>query len=211
MERCFAVPGFEAVDCGVVAWPMSVIRLTAADRAPLTALAARILAAWRDYTDEQAFIFAETNREAHNTVTPIARMKNGRYQLDLVLRNNITTPEYPLGVFHPHQRLHHIKKENIGLIEVMGLAVLPRRLKEELAEVERCLTCGCAAAPGSPAAKHAEWMAELRERYTFTPENTADILRREVGQVFAAVLEDAGVFKRDAAGRAAFARFIGTI
>ena len=208
IEERFSVPGYEDVDCGVVAWPMSVIRLTSPDRARVTALAGRILSCWRGYTDADAFIFAETGGEAHNTITPIARMSGGQYQLDLVLRNNITTEEYPLGVFHPHPELHHIKKENIGLIEVMGLAVLPRRLKTELAALEKCLVSGGDLCAGEETAKHAEWARELMRRYDFTAENAADILRHEVGQVFKTVLEHAGVFKRDERGRAAFRRFI---
>ena len=208
IEERFSVPGYEDVDCGVVAWPMSVIRLTSPDRARVTALAGHILSCWRGYTDADAFIFAETGGEAHNTITPIARMSGGQYQLDLVLRNNITTEEYPLGVFHPHPELHHIKKENIGLIEVMGLAVLPRRLKAELAALEKCLVSGGDLCAGEETAKHAEWARELMRRYDFTAENAADILRHEVGQVFKTVLEHAGVFKRDERGRAAFRRFI---
>lgn len=208
IEERFSVPGYEDVDCGVVAWPMSVIRLTSPDRARVTALAGRILSCWRGYTDADAFIFAETGGEAHNTITPIARMSGGQYQLDLVLRNNITTEEYPLGVFHPHPELHHIKKENIGLIEVMGLAVLPRRLKTELAALEKCLVSGGDLCAGEETAKHAEWARELMRRYDFAAENAAGILRHEVGQVFKTVLEHAGVFKRDERGRAAFRRFI---
>ena len=208
IEERFSVPGYEDVDCGVVAWPMSVIRLTSPDRARVTALAGHILSCWRGYTDADAFIFAETGGEAHNTITPIARMSGGQYQLDLVLRNNITTEEYPLGVFHPHPELHHIKKENIGLIEVMGLAVLPRRLKTELAALEKCLVSGGDLCAGEETAKHAEWARELMRRYDFTAENAAGILRHEVGQVFKTVLEHAGVFKRDERGRAAFRRFI---
>ena len=208
IEERFSVPGYEDVDCGVVAWPMSVIRLTSPDRARVTALAGHILSCWRGYTDADAFIFAETGGEAHNTITPIARMSGGQYQLDLVLRNNITTEEYPLGVFHPHPELHHIKKENIGLIEVMGLAVLPRRLKAELAALEKCLVSGGDLCAGEETAKHAEWARELMRRYDFTAENAAGILLHEVGQVFKTVLEHAGVFKRDERGRAAFRRFI---
>ena len=211
VEERFTVPGFEDVECGIAAWPMSVIRLTAADRHRLSALAVRILDAWRGYSDPSAFIFAETDGEAHSTVTPIARMSGGRYQLDLVLRNNITTEEYPLGVFHPHPELHHIKKENIGLIEVQGLAILPRRLKHELGELERCLVDGGDLCASDATAKHAAWAQELRAKYDFTPDNTAAILRREVGEVFKTVLEHAGVFKRDAAGREAFRRFIRSI
>ncbi len=208
IERRFTVKGYEDVESGVAAWPMSVIRLTSDNRAKLTGLAERILISWRGYTDESAFIFAETDGEKHSTITPIARRVDGKYQLDLVLRNNICTEDCPLGVFHPHAELHHIKKENIGLIEVMGLAVLPRRLKEELAALEDCLISGGDLGASEATAKHAPWAEELKSRYTFTAENAGDILRHEVGQVFKTVLEHAGVFKRDAAGQAAFDRFI---
>ena len=202
--------GFDDIRAGIVKWPMSVLRLTGPDSDRLVELADRILRAWRGYTDESAFVFAETDGEPHNTITPIARRRGADYELDLVLRNNITTPEHPLGVFHPHAALHHIKKENIGLIEVMGLAVLPARLKGELAALEQAILSGADIRADETLGKHADWVEELKTRYTFTPENTADILRREVGAVFAQVLEDAGVFKRNEAGRAAFRRFLGT-
>ena len=211
VETPFTVPGFDAVDCGVVRWPMSVIRLTSADRAQLVDLADRILGKWRGYTDEAAFVFSETNGEPHNTITPIARMRNGKYELDLVLRNNITTEEHPLGVFHPHAELHHIKKENIGLIEVMGLAVLPARLKTELAALGEAILAGADITADPVLAKHADWVASFRGNYEITPDNVDEILKKEVGKVFAEVLEHAGVFKRDAGGKAAFARFIATI
>ena len=211
VETPFTVPGFDAVDCGVVRWPMSVIRLTSADRAQLVDLADRILGKWRGYTDEAAFVFSETDGEPHNTITPIARMRNGKYELDLVLRNNITTEEHPLGVFHPHAELHHIKKENIGLIEVMGLAVLPARLKTELAALGEAILAGADIAADPVLAKHADWVASFRGNYEITPDNVDEILKKEVGKVFAEVLEHAGVFKRDAGGKAAFARFIATI
>ena len=211
VETPFTVPGFDAVDCGGVRWPMSVIRLTSADRAQLVDLADRILGKWRGYTDEAAFVFSETDGEPHNTITPIARMRNGKYELDLVLRNNITTEEHPLGVFHPHAELHHIKKENIGLIEVMGLAVLPARLKTELAALGEAILAGADIAADPVLAKHADWVASFRGNYEITPDNVDEILKKEVGKVFAEVLEHAGVFKRDAGGKAAFARFIATI
>ena len=211
VETPFTVPGFDAVDCGVVRWPMSVIRLTSADRTQLVDLADRILGKWRSYTDEAAFVFSETDGEPHNTITPIARMRNGKYELDLVLRNNITTEEHPLGVFHPHAELHHIKKENIGLIEVMGLAVLPARLKTELAALGEAILAGADITADPVLAKHADWVASFRGNYKITPDNVDEILKKEVGKVFAEVLEHAGVFKRDAGGKAAFARFIATI
>ena len=208
VEREISFPGFEDVQAGIVKWPMSVIRLRCKDDNRLVELADKILLSWRGYTDEDAFIFAHTDGEPHNTITPIARMREGAYELDLVLRNNITTPEYPLGVYHPHQELHHIKKENIGLIEVMGLAVLPARLKGELAELAQALVEGADIRANETLEKHADWAEELKGRYTFTQENAMDILQAEVGKVFAAVLEHAGVYKCTDEGRAAFLRFV---
>ena len=198
---------FEDVEAGIVKWPMSVIRLRGADRSRVAALAEKILKLWRGYTDESAYIFAETEGTPHSTITPIARRKDGDYELDLVLRNNITTEDLPLGVYHPHPELHHIKKENIGLIEVMGLAVLPSRLKSELEALRRAILAGDDLRADPLTASHADWAEELKTRYPFTEENTEAILRQEVGAVFMQVLTDAGVFKRDEAGRAAFLRF----
>ena len=206
VEREISFAGFEDVRAGIVRWPLSVIRLTCADRARLTGLAVRILDRWRAYTDEPAFIFAETEGVPHNTVTPIARRRGEDYELDLVLRNNITTKEHPLGVYHPHAELHHIKKENIGLIEVMGLAVLPARLRQELAGVKEALLSG--APLEGDLEKHAPWAEELKKKYVFTPENADGILRCEVGKVFAKVLEHAGVYQRNEAGAEAFLRFV---
>ena len=211
VERKWVFPGFEDVDAGIVHWPMSCIRLTSEDDARLVELADKILTAWRGYSDEKCFIFAETDGEPHNTITPIARMRDGKFELDLVLRNNITTAEYPLGVYHPHQELHHIKKENIGLIEVMGLAVLPARLKAELNGVARALARGEDLRADETLAKHADWTEELKARYTFTEENAEKILRREVGVVFATVLEHAGVYKCTPEGREAFLRFVQSV
>ena len=211
VEREVRFADFPAVRAGVVRWPMSVIRLTSADRAQLLALAERILARWRGYSDPEAGVFAETDGVPHNTITPIARRRGADYELDLVLRCNITTPELPLGVFHPHPELHHIKKENIGLIEVMGLAVLPARLKKELEGVRTAILTGADLRQDETLGKHADWVDELRQRYDFTPENTEDILRQEVGAVFTRVLEDAGVFKRNDAGQRAFGRFLAAI
>ena len=208
-EVCFA--GFEDVSTGIVKWPMSVIRLRCADDNRLVELADRILTAWRGYTDEAAFIFAETNGEPHNTITPIARVRDGQFELDLVLRNNITTEEHPLGVYHPHAELHHIKKENIGLIEVMGLAVLPARLKGELAALKDILLSGADIADDSDLAKHEHWVEKMRKEYNFTAENVETILRDEVGAIFARVLEHAGVYKCDTEGREAFKRFIASV
>ena len=211
VEKAVSFPGFEDIECGSVKWPMSVIRLRSADDDRLVDLAEKILTTWRGYTDEAAFIFAETDGEPHNTITPIARMRDGKFELDLVLRNNITTEEYPLGVYHPHQELHHIKKENIGLIEVMGLAVQPSRLKGELADLADALAEGRDIRSDEALEKHADWAETLQGRYTFTRENAMDILKKEVGVVFAQVLEHAGVYKCTAEGRAAFLRFIESV
>ena len=211
VERAVSFPGFADVEAGIVRWPLSVIRLRCGDDNRLVDLAEKILTAWRGYTDEEAVIYAHTDGQPHNTITPIARMRNGRYELDLVLRNNLTTPEYPLGLYHPHPELHHIKKENIGLIEVMGLAVLPARLKGELAELADALVQGADLRGSETLAKHADWAEELKTRYTFTAENVTDILQSEVGAVFAQVLEHAGVYKCTPEGRAAFQRFIDSV
>ena len=198
--------GYEDVKAGIVKWPMSVIRLNGSDKNRLAELADKLLRAWRGYTDEEAFIYAETEGVPHNTITPIARRRGENYELDLVLRNNITTEEHPLGVYHPHAELHHIKKENIGLIEVMGLAVLPARLKGELAALEDAILNEKPFT--GELEKHADWVSELKQKHRFTAENTAEILKEEVGKVFAQVLEHAGVYKRTAPGKAAFRRFL---
>ena len=211
VETPFTFPGFEDVDAGIVKWPMSVIRLNADNPDRLVELADRILTAWRGYTDEAAFIFAETDGEPHNTITPIARRRGERFELDLVLRNNITTDEHPMGVYHPHAELHHIKKENIGLIEVMGLAVLPARLKEELAAVADCLAKGGDLRASEATEKHADWAETFAKNYTITPENALDIVQKETGKVFAQVLEHAGVYKRTDEGKAAFLRFLESV
>ena len=207
VETKLSFPDFDDVRAGIVRWPMSVIRLTCADRERLEELANQILLAWRGYTDESVSIYAETDGEAHNTITPIARRRGEDYELDLVLRNNLTTAEHPLGLFHPHAELHHIKKENIGLIEVMGLAVLPARLKDELGELSRRLANGEDLMASPLTEKHAPWAEELKKRHLFTPDNAEEIVKKEVGEVFKTVLEHAGVFKRDEEGRAAFLRF----
>ena len=211
IEKTVSFPGFDDVTAGIVKWPMSVIRLRCADDNRLVDLAEKILTAWRAYSDPDAGIYAETNGEPHNTITPIARKRGDQYELDLVLRNNLTTEEYPLGVFHPHAELHHIKKENIGLIEVMGLAVLPSRLKSELAQLAEVLVKGGDLRADEAIAKHADWAEELKTRYTFTEENVMNILHTEVGHVFARVLEDAGVYKCTPEGRLAFERFINSV
>ena len=206
VEKEVSFQGFEDIRAGIVKWPMSVIRLTCPDKERLSDLATRILLYWRIYHDPDAFIFNKTDGVPHNTITPIARRRSEDYELDLVLRNNITTEEHPLGVFHPHAELHHIKKENIGLIEVMGLAVLPARLKQELLELEKAIMCGLPLE--GDLVKHQDWIDKLNQRYTFTPENIDSILKVEVGRIFAQVLEHAGVFKRTAKGNDAFNRFI---
>ncbi|MBD5117723.1 MAG: UDP-glucose--hexose-1-phosphate uridylyltransferase [Clostridiales bacterium] len=208
IEIPFTFPGFEDVEVGIVKWPMSVIRISSDHPERLIDLADKILTAWRGYTDESAFIFAETEGEPHNTITPIARRRGEKYELDLVLRNNITTAEHPLGVYHPHAELHHIKKENIGLIEVMGLAVLPARLKEELAAVADCLATGSNLRTNNLTAKHADWAESFAPRYIVTRENALDIVQKETGLIFASVLEHAGVYKRTMEGQAAFLRFL---
>ena len=206
IDRTLTFSGYEDVKAGIVKWPMSVIRLTCPDKGRLVSLADHILKSWREYTDADAFIFAKTKGEAHNTITPIARRRGADYEIDLVLRNNITTEEHPLGVFHPHAELHHIKKENIGLIEVMGLAVLPSRLKQELSDLEEAILMDMPL--NGELAKHSEWVQEMKERCSFTPENTEMILKMEVGKVFAKVLSHAGVYKWNPDGIAAFDRFI---
>ncbi len=209
VEESFQIKGYEDVGAGIVKWPMSVIRLNCADENRIIDLADHILSCWRNYTDEAAFIYAYTDGEPHNTITPIARKKDGQYELDLVLRNNITTEEYPLGVYHPHNELHHIKKENIGLIEVMGLAVLPARLKDEMALLKEYLIQGKDIRSEASLEKHGDWADGLRKKYpAFTEENTEKILQDEIGIVFQKVLEDAGVYKRTEEGREAFRRFI---
>ncbi len=210
-EECFTVEGFEDVNVGIVKWPMSVIRLSSADTDRLVELGDKILTKWRAYTDEDAFIFAETKGTPHNTITPIARKRGDKYELDLVLRNNICTEEHPLGVYHPHEELHNIKKENIGLIEVMGLAVLPSRLKSELKMVCDCLVSGEDLTKNEATAKHADWVATFKDNYTFTEENADAIIKNETGKVFLKCLEHAGVYKRDEKGMAAFRKFIATI
>ncbi len=212
MERKVEFSGFPQVEAGIVKWPMSVIRTRCRETEPLIELADKILAAWRGYTDEEAFIFAETDGEPHNTITPIARKNGDMYELDLVLRNNITTEEFPLGVYHPHQELHHIKKENIGLIEVMGLAVLPSRLKEELNLLGDAIVNGTEIRGNELLEKHADWVDEFTKKYdSITKDNVSDILKYEVGLVFEKVLEDAGVYKCTEEGRIAFLRFINSI
>ena len=208
-EVCFK--GFEDVKAGIVKWPMSVIRLDGENPTRLAELADKILLCWRGYSDESAGVVAFSDGEPHNTITPIARRRGELYELDLVLRCNITTPEHPLGVFHPHADKHHIKKENIGLIEVMGLAVLPSRLKQELKDLASAIVSGADIAADAVLNKHAPWVEELKKQYSFTEENALDIILQETGRVFTEVLEDAGVYKNTPEGRAAFFQFIGAV
>ena len=203
--------GFESIRAGIVRWPMSVLRLEGPEPTALAALSEKILNHWRRYSDESVGVLAFSDGEPHNTITPIARRSGENYQMDLVLRCNITTPEHPLGVFHPHADKHHIKKENIGLIEVMGLAVLPSRLNQELTDLAQAILQGGDIASDPALAKHADWVAELKGRHTFTPDNTLEILLQETGRVFAGVLEDAGVYKRTPEGQAAFLRFLDSV
>ncbi|MCR5397582.1 MAG: UDP-glucose--hexose-1-phosphate uridylyltransferase [Lachnospiraceae bacterium] len=207
----FTVKGYEDVTCGIVKWPLSVIRLQCKDEKRIIDLADHILKTWRGYTDEAAFVFAETDGEPHNTITPIARKRGELFELDLALRNNITTEEHPLGVYHPHEKLHHIKKENIGLIEVMGLAVLPSRLKGELEDLADAIVSGKDLRLDEVLAKHADWVEEFKPNYTITKDNVEEILQKEVGKVFCQVLEDAGVFKCNEEGLKAFGRFVETL
>ena len=211
VETPVTFPGFEDVSAGIVKWPMSVVRITSENPGRLVDLADRILTKWRGYTDEQAVIYAETDGVPHNTITPIARMRDGKFELDLVLRNNLTTEEHPLGLYHPHAELHHIKKENIGLIEVMGLAVLPARLKEELAAVAEALVSGADLRANELTEKHADWAEGFKGKYTISAENALEIVQKETGLVFAQVLEHAGVYKHTDEGRAAFMRFLNSI
>ena len=212
IERKVTIPGYEDVEAGIVKWPLSVLRIRHKDEKRLIELADHVLSHWRGYTDEAAFIYAETDGEPHNTITPIARKVGDIYELDLTLRNNITTEEHPLGVYHPHAQYHNIKKENIGLIEVMGLAVLPSRLKEEIELLAEYITEGKDVGSNEKIEKHAQWVASFLPKYeNITKENVVDILKEEIGKVFVGVLEDAGVYKCTEEGREAFMRFIRTL
>ena len=209
IEKQVTIPGYEDVEAGIVKWPLSVLRIRHRDEKRLVDLATHVLDVWRGYTDEDAFIFAETDGEPHNTITPIARKVGDMFELDLTLRNNITTEEHPLGVYHPHAQYHHIKKENIGLIEVMGLAVLPARLKDELELLAEYILEGKDVASNEAIEKHAQWVKEFMPKHEkITKENVMDILKEEVGKTFVKVLEDAGVYKCTSQGREAFMKFI---
>ena len=207
-EKEFSLKDYPQVHAGTIKWPMSVIRLQCKEAAPIVEAADRILRTWRGYTDEEAFIFSETDGIPHNTITPIARMRGDLFELDLVLRNNITTEECPMGLYHPHAQYHHIKKENIGLIEVMGLAVLPARLKKEMSRLEQLILEGGDLRGDVLTASHAEWAEEWIPHYEITPENIHAIVQKEVGIVFSKVLECAGVYKRTPQGQKAFQRFL---
>lgn len=203
--------GFEDVEAGIVKWPMSVIRIASKDKAKLVELADKILTDWRSYTDEKSFIYAETDGEKHNTITPIARMRNGKFEFDLVLRNNITTEECPLGYYHPHPEYHHIKKENIGLIEVMGLAVLPSRLKNEMALIKDAMLSGKDIASIEAIASHKDWAEMIMNKYDINEDNCEEILQQEIGIVFTAILEQCGVYSRDEEGKKGFIKFIESV
>lgn len=212
IDRSFTVTGFPGVEAGIVNWPMSVIRLQGSDSDSIAALADYILQKWRGYTDKEAFIYAATCGQPHNTITPIARKRDGMFELDLVLRNNITTTEHPLGVYHPHAKLHHIKKENIGLIEVMGLAVLPARLKDEMSQLKAAILNNKELRGKEILEKHADWVEEFLPKYDKIDDSNIDgILEQEIGMVFMEVLEDAGVYKRTSEGQAAFDRFVDSL
>ncbi|MBP5599360.1 MAG: UDP-glucose--hexose-1-phosphate uridylyltransferase, partial [Lachnospiraceae bacterium] len=211
VEKEYTVKGFEDVKVGRVKWPMSVLRLSSTDSEKIIELADVILNKWRNYTDEDAFIYAFTDNEPHNTITPIARKRGENFELDLVLRNNITTEEHPLGVYHPHKELHHIKKENIGLIEVMGLAVLPARLNTEMADLEKAYLEGKDIRKDEVLSKHADWLDTFKDKIDKDPSKIHEIVQEEIGKVFSKVLEDAGVYKRDEKGLAAFDRFVNSI
>ena len=210
-EYEFQIDGYEDVTSGILKWPMSVIRLQSAKAERIVELSDYILKAWREYTDEKAFIFSETNGEPHNTITPIARMNGNLYEMDLVLRNNITTEESPWGVYHPEEKLHHIKKENIGLIEVMGLAVLPARLKKEMLLLGEAILDGKDIRAIDEIAKHADWVDEWCDKYDINADNINQILKDEIAKVFVKVLECAGVYKHTEDGISAFKRFIASL
>ena len=211
IEKKITFKGYEDVEAGIVKWPMSVIRLQGSDPARIADAADHILTAWRNYTDEAAYIYAYTDDTPHNTITPIARMHGDLFELDLVLRNNITTEECPMGLYHPHSQYHHIKKENIGLIEVMGLAVLPARLKGEMSELEDAILNHKDIRANEAIEKHADWVNEWIGNYDITPENIHGIIQNEIGKVFSKVLECSGVYKNTTEGREAFMRFVNTL
>ncbi len=211
IETKVTFSGFEDVQTGIVKWPMSVIRIKGTDKARLVELADKVLTTWRGYTDKDSFIYAETEGTPHNTITPIARMRNSQFELDLVLRNNITTEDCPLGYYHPHPEYHHIKKENIGLIEVMGLAVLPSRLKNEMAVLGKAMVNGEDISANETIASHKEWAEMIMQKYDINEDNIDDILKKEIGIVFTSILGQCGVYSRDEEGKAGFLRFIESV
>ncbi|WP_448919979.1 UDP-glucose--hexose-1-phosphate uridylyltransferase [Eubacterium sp.] len=211
IETKVTFSGFEDVQAGIVKWPMSVIRIIGTDKTRLVELADKVLTTWRGYTDKDSFIYAETEGTPHNTITPIARMRNGKFELDLVLRNNITTEDCPLGYYHPHPEYHHIKKENIGLIEVMGLAVLPSRLKNEMAVLGKAMVNGEDISANETIAAHKEWAEMIMQKYDINESNIDDILKKEIGIVFTSILGQCGVYSRDEEGKAGFLRFIESV
>lgn len=211
IETKVTFSGFEDIQAGIVKWPMSVIRIKGTDKARLVELADKVLTTWRGYTDKDSFIYAETEGTPHNTITPIARMRNGQFELDLVLRNNITTEDCPLGYYHPHPEYHHIKKENIGLIEVMGLAVLPSRLKNEMAVLGKAMVNGEDISANETIASHKEWAEMIMQKYDINEDNIDDILKNEIGIVFTSILGQCGVYSRDEEGKAGFLRFIESV
>lgn len=211
IETKVTFSGFEDVQAGIVKWPMSVIRIIGTDKARLVELVDKVLTTWRGYTDKDSFIYAETEGTPHNTITPIARMRNGKFELDLVLRNNITTEDCPLGYYHPHPEYHHIKKENIGLIEVMGLAVLPSRLKNEMAVLGKAMVNGEDISANETIAAHKEWAEMIMQKYDINESNIDDILKKEIGIVFTSILGQCGVYSRDEEGKAGFLRFIESV
>lgn len=211
IETKVTFSGFEDVQAGIIKWPMSVIRIIGTDKTRLVELADKVLTTWRGYTDKDSFIYAETEGTPHNTITPIARMRNGKFELDLVLRNNITTEDCPLGYYHPHPEYHHIKKENIGLIEVMGLAVLPSRLKNEMAVLGKAMVNGEDISANETIAAHKEWAEMIMQKYDINEDNIDDILKKEIGIVFTSILGQCGVYSRDEEGKAGFLRFIESV
>lgn len=211
IETKVTFSGFEDIQAGIVKWPMSVIRIKGTDKTRLVELADKVLTTWRGYTDKDSFIYAETEGTPHNTITPIARMRNGQFELDLVLRNNITTEDCPLGYYHPHPEYHHIKKENIGLIEVMGLAVLPSRLKNEMAILGKAMVNGEDISANETIASHKEWAEMIMQKYDINEDNIDDILKKEIGIVFTSILGQCGVYSRDEEGKAGFLRFIESV
>lgn len=211
IEIPFTFKGYEDIEAGIVKWPMSVLRLASKDKNRLADLAGIVLKAWEGYTDEEAFILGETDGEPHNAITPITRMRNGKFEIDLVLRNNITTEECPMGYYHPHPEHHHIKRENIGLIEVMGLAVLPSRLKSEMDALAKAMINGDDIKNDEVLSKHYDWAEQIKAKHSITKENIDDIIKEEIGIVFTEILEQCGVFERTEKGKKQFVKFLESV